>query len=83
MGEVHFQQHGSRGLMWVPPEVRDPVLYHAGTHRSVGYWGAVRLRDGKLIYRREEAMFNQETGTEFLHLINSTGRVPEAPAGRW
>jgi transposase len=67
MDEVHFQQHGSRCRMWVPPEVRDPVLCHAWTHRSVGYWGAVRLHDGKLIYRREEGMFNKETCTEFLH----------------
>ena len=24
--EVHFQQHGSRCQMWVPPETKDPVL---------------------------------------------------------
>jgi hypothetical protein len=68
--------------MGVPPEVRDPVLYHAWTHKSVGYWGAVHLRDGKLIYRREEGMFNMETCTEFLHQFYR-GRAPEAPAGRW
>ena len=24
--EVHFQQHGSRCRMWVPPETKDPVV---------------------------------------------------------
>ena len=23
--EVHFQQHGSRCRMWIPPEIKDPV----------------------------------------------------------
>src|SRR5260370_28884625 len=27
--EVHFQQHGSRCRMWIPPEIKDPVLLHA------------------------------------------------------
>jgi hypothetical protein len=43
--EVHFQQHGSRCRMWIPPEIKDPVLLHAPTRKSVGYFGAVRLRD--------------------------------------
>jgi hypothetical protein len=29
--EVHFQQHGSRCRMWIPPEIKDPVLLHAPT----------------------------------------------------
>ena len=56
--EVHFQQHGSRCRMWIPPEVKDPVLFHEPTRKSVGYFGAVRLRDGKFVRRREEKMFN-------------------------
>jgi hypothetical protein len=43
--EVHFQQHGSRCQMWIPPETKDPILLHHPTRRSVGYFGAVRLRD--------------------------------------
>src|SRR5258707_696892 len=50
MDEVHFQQYGSRCRMWIPPEVKDPVLQHHPTRKSVGYFGAVRLRDGKFIY---------------------------------
>ena len=66
MDEVHFQQHGSRCRMWVPPEVRDPVLLHHPTRKSVGYFGAVRLRDGCFVYRRELNSFNAETCQEFL-----------------
>ena len=66
MDEVHFQQRGSRCRMWIPPETKDPVLLHHPTRRSVGYFGAVRLRDGKLVYRRETSRFNAETCFEFL-----------------
>lgn len=48
--EVHFQQHGSRCRMWIAPETKDPVLLHHPTRRSVGYFGAVRLRDDKLVF---------------------------------
>jgi transposase len=64
--EVHFQQHGSRCRMWVPPEDKNPVLLHPPTRRSVGYFGAVRLRDGKLFCRREAESFNAETCFDFL-----------------
>ncbi len=66
MDEVHFQQYGSRCRMWVPPETKDPVLRHHPTRRNVGYFGAVRLRDGKLIYRRETHRFNAESCFDFL-----------------
>jgi transposase len=32
----------------------------------MGYWGAVRLRDGKLIFQREEEKFNAVTFHTFL-----------------
>ena len=47
LDEVHFQQQGSRCRMWVPPETKDPVVYHHPTRKSVGYFAAVRLRDGQ------------------------------------
>ena len=46
MDEVHFQQHGSRCRMWVPPEVDDPICLHAPTRKSISFFGAVRLQDG-------------------------------------
>ena len=64
--EVHFQQHGSRCRMWVPPETKDPVLLHHPTRHSVGYFGAVRLRDGSFRFRRETDKFNGLTFFEFM-----------------
>jgi transposase len=52
--------------MWVPPDVADPVLLHHPTRKSVGYFGAVRLRDGRLVFRREDESFNAHTFFEFL-----------------
>ena len=52
--------------MWVPPEEKDPVLLHHPTRKSVGYFGAVRLRDGKFVYRREDGKFNGETFFAFM-----------------
>ncbi len=66
LDEVHFQQHGSRCRMWVPPECKDPIVLHYPTRKSVGYFGAVRLRDGKFAYRRETEVFNAETFWRFI-----------------
>jgi transposase len=69
MDEVHFEQYGSRCRMWVPPEVKDPVLQHHPTRKSVGYFGAVRLRDGKFIFAREPNSFDATTTWDFLRLL--------------
>src|SRR3954451_5471823 len=50
LDEVHVQQQGSRCRMWVPPETRDPIVYHHPTRKSVGYFAAVRLRDGEFCF---------------------------------
>lgn len=52
--------------MWVPPETKDPILYHHPTRKSVGYFGAVRLDDGKFLYRREGGRFNGQSFWNFL-----------------
>ena len=70
--EVHFQQHGSRCRMWVPPETKDPVLRHHPTRRSVGYFGAVRLRDGRFQFRRETDTFNGLSFFEFMKGLYQT-----------
>lgn len=76
MDEVLFQQHGSTCKMWVAPEERDPVIHHHPTRKSVGYYGAVRLRDGKFVYQREPEVFNAETCQRFLkHLRKKTART--------
>jgi len=78
MDEVHFQQHGSACRMWVPRETKNPVLLHHPTRESVGYFGAVRLRDGKFVFRRETECFNAVTSWEFLKQL----RQRSAHAGR-
>jgi hypothetical protein len=52
--------------MWVPAELKDPILLHAPTRKSVGYFGAVRLRDGKLLTRQEGKVFDAQTFWQFL-----------------
>jgi transposase len=66
LDEVHFQQHGSRCRMWVPAELKDPILLHAPTRKSVSYFGAVRLRDGKLLTRKEGEVFDAQSFWQFL-----------------
>ena len=72
--EVHFQQHGSRCRMWIPPEIKDPVLLHAPTRKSVGYFGAVRLRDGRFVFRQETGKFNGPSFLQFLQQLRSASR---------
>lgn len=76
--EVRFEQHGSACRMWVPPEVKDPVLLHHPTRKSIGYFGAVRIRDGKFVYSREIHRFDADTFFVFLkklrRLSNRAGR---------
>jgi len=35
--------------MWVPPEIKDPVLLHALTRKSVACFGSVSLSIGKFV----------------------------------
>jgi transposase len=78
LDEVHFQQQGSRCRMWVPPESRDPVVFHHPTRNSVGYFAAVRIRDGKFLFRRETGRFNGESFWAFLQQF----RNASSPAHR-
>ena len=74
LDEVHFQQYGSRCRRWVPPENRDPILLHHPTRKSVGYFGAVRLRDGRFVYQRETDRFNGQSFWDFLKLLQPRSR---------
>jgi len=75
MDEVHFQQYGSRCRMWIPPEIKDPRLEHFPGRKSVGYFGAVRLRDGRFVYRRETECFNAVTCQAFLKQLRGASAV--------
>jgi transposase len=61
--------------MWVPPETKDPVIYHHPTRKSVGYFAAVRLRDGLLMVCRETGRFNGESFFKFLQAFQRASAV--------
>lgn len=67
--ECHFQQHGSRCTMWVPPEEKDPVVLHAPTRKSVSLFGAVNLSSGKFLHYMSP-IFNALTFGDFLKLLS-------------
>jgi transposase len=60
--------------MWVPPETADPVCLHAPTRKSISYFGAVRLRDGKLVTSRPEDRFNAQTCQAFFRRLDTASR---------
>lgn len=51
--------------MWVPPEIKDPVLIHAPTRKSVACFGAVSLASGKFVRSMAEK-FDALTFETFL-----------------
>ncbi len=52
--------------MGVPSETKDPILLHHPTRKSGGYFGAIRLRDGRFFFRRETDKFNAVACRQFL-----------------
>ena len=60
--------------MWVPPETADPVCLHAPTRKSISFFGAVRLCDGKLVMSRPEGMFDARTCGDFLRKLERLSR---------
>ena len=74
LDEVHFQQYGSRCRMWVPPEDSNPTILHYPTRKSVGYFGAVRLRDGQFVSAREPDRFNGQSFWDFMKLLQERSR---------
>lgn len=55
--------------MWIPWEDDDPVLWHYPGRKSVGYFGAVRLRDGRGLFQKESGMFDGMTFWSFLQRL--------------
>ena len=60
--------------MWVPWEEDDPVLWHYPGRKSVGYFGAVRLRDGQACFRQEPEMFDGATFWKFMCQLEGASR---------
>jgi transposase len=61
--------------MWIPWEEDDPVLWHYPGRKSVGYYGAVRLRDGKGLFRQEPEMFDGATFWSFLRQLENASQA--------
>ena len=59
--------------MWVPPEIKDPILQHAPTRKSVACFGAVSLRTGQFVRMMCE-VFNAETFHSFLRMLRHQRR---------
>jgi transposase len=55
--------------MWIPWENEDPVVWHYPGRKSVGYFGAVRLRDGLGLFQKETGMFDGMTFGSFLQRL--------------
>jgi transposase len=56
--------------MWIPWENEDPVVWHYPGRKSVGYFGAVRLRDGLGFFQKETGMFDGMTFWTFLQRLH-------------
>ncbi len=54
--------------MWVPPAIRDPVVLHAPTRKSVACFGAVNVATGRFV-RSYCQVFNAETFHAFLRKL--------------
>lgn len=55
--------------MWIPSENKNSILYHEPTRKSIGYFGAVRICDGKFVYQRENDKFSGESFYSFLKTL--------------
>jgi transposase len=51
--------------MWVPPEIKDPILQHVPTRKSVACFGAVSVGSGQFV-RMMCTIFNAATFQDFL-----------------
>lgn len=76
LDQVHFQQQGSRCRMWVPKQTKDALVYPHPTRKSVGYFAAVRLRDGQFLFQRESGRFNGESFWSFLKMFREASTTP-------
>src|SRR5574337_1728022 len=75
--ECHFQQHGTRCVMWIPPEEVDPVLLHAPTRQHTAVFGAVCPADGRLLTMPAETFDAQHFQAFLTHLLRRRRRSEE------
>jgi len=68
--ECHFHQNGTRCRMWIPPEIKAPIVIHESNRKKVSFFGSVNTRNGQFIYQFS-AIFNAETFLEHLKQLIS------------
>lgn len=68
LDECHFQQHGSRCMMWVPPEDIDPIVLHEPTRKHISVFGAVCIEKGNLVTQFSK-VFNGSTFQEYPEML--------------
>ncbi|WP_394698568.1 IS630 family transposase [uncultured Methanospirillum sp.] len=67
--ECHFQQNGTRCRMWIPTEIKNPVIKQEPTCRKISVFGTVNNQDGRFMYDISP-VFSAETFLEHLkHII--------------
>jgi transposase len=74
LDKCHFQQHGTRCRMWVPPEETDPLLLHAPTRKTVALFGAVQPESGRLVTRFEPRFNATRFGAYLRQLLRHRAR---------
>ena len=52
----------------------DPVCLHAPTRKSISFFGAVRLKDGKLVMSRPENLFDAVSCWQFFRKLERLSR---------
>lgn len=65
--EAHFQRHTSLTRMWAPVG-QQPNITSASTRQKVGFFGAVNLKEGRLL-TKTAPVFNADTFGDFLHYL--------------
>ena len=66
LDEVLFQLHGSICKMWIPKDEKNPRIFLHPTRKTIGFYGAVRLRDGRLFSYRPDGRFDGQSFLAFL-----------------
>lgn len=54
--------------MWVPPEIKNPIVFQEPNHKKKSLFGSVNTNDGRFVYNFSP-IFNAETFLEHLKQI--------------
>lgn len=71
--EVHFQQHGSRCRMWIPPEDIDPICLHEPANTSMKKTDGRKITSQALEEIRIRAIGRVQSGESPEIIIKTLG----------